>query len=203
MSRDVFPEGMRTVVHVSYACGREHVSPKSLGLDYVDLYLMHWPAAMNPNGPDPGFPQNPDGITDIQQGRSYIETHLDMEKLLHTGKVKAVGVANCSVKFLEDLLPRASVVPAVNQIENHPQLPQYDVEDFCASKGIHLTAYSPLGSSGGPLMSLPTVQNIAAKHGVSAASVPLSYHSTRAWAFRFRKINSSISDRGEPPIRSA
>jgi glycerol 2-dehydrogenase (NADP+) len=68
-------------------------------------------------------------------------------------------------------------VPAVNQIENHPQLPQQELVDFCASKGIHVTAYSPLGSTGSPLMSLPVVKEIAAKHGVSEGSVLLSYHS--------------------------
>src|SRR5271169_4812673 len=99
-----------------------------------------------------------------------------MEKLLSTGKVRAIGVCNYSVPYLKALLPKVSIVPAVNQIENHPQLPQQEIVDFCKSKNIHVTAYSPLGSSGSPLMSLPSVQEIAKKHSVSPASVLLSYH---------------------------
>lgn len=100
-----------------------------------------------------------------------------MEKLLKTGKVKAIGVANYSVRYLEQLLPHASIVPAVNQIENHPSLPQQEIVDFCKSKGIHITAYSPLGSSGSPMMKeTPTIE-VAKKRNVTPASVLLSYHS--------------------------
>lgn len=152
------------------------MSLKKLGLDYVDLYLMHWPVAMNPNGNHPMFPVTADGSRDVDFGRHHVDTYLDMEKLLETGKVKAIGVANYSVMYLEELLARASVVPAVNQIENHPLLPQQDVSDFCKAKGIHITAYSPLGSTGSPLLKLPVVEHIAVKHGVSPASVLLSYH---------------------------
>jgi glycerol 2-dehydrogenase (NADP+) len=75
-----------------------------------------------------------------------------MEKLMATGKVKAIGVCNYSVPFLKELLAQATIVPAVNQIENHPSLPQQEVVDFCKEKDIHITAYSPLGSTGGPMM---------------------------------------------------
>lgn len=100
-----------------------------------------------------------------------------MEKLLATGKVKAIGVCNYSVKYLQELLAVATVVPAVNQIENHPQLPQQEVVDFCKEKGIHVTAYSPLGSTGSPLFTAPAVVEIAKKKNVTPASVLLSYHS--------------------------
>ncbi len=100
-----------------------------------------------------------------------------MEKLLATGKVKAIGVANYSVRFLEELLPQATIIPAVNQIENHPSLPQQDIVDFCKAKGIHITAYSPLGSSGGPLLKEEPVLKVAEKRGVTPSSVLLSYHS--------------------------
>lgn len=153
-------------------------SLKSLGLDYVDLYLMHWPVAMNPNGSHEKFPKLPDGTRDLSLDRSHVDTYLDMEGLLKAGKVKAIGVCNYSVAYLEALLARATVVPAVNQIENHPQCPQQEVVDFCTSKGIHVTAYSPLGSTGGPLMGLPEVKNVAEKHKTSAGAVLLNYHST-------------------------
>ncbi|KAH8777982.1 NADP-dependent oxidoreductase domain-containing protein [Hyaloscypha finlandica] len=155
------------------------MSLDKLGLDYVDLYLMHWPVAMNTNGNHPLFPTTPGGSRDVDFSRNHVDTYLDMEKLVHTGKVKAIGVANYSVVYLEELLTRASIVPAANQIENHPLLPQDDVSDFCKAKGIHITAYSPLGSTGSPLLTLPVVVQIATKHGVSPANILLSYHIER------------------------
>lgn len=99
-----------------------------------------------------------------------------MEALLSTGKVKAIGVCNYSIRYLDDLLKHATVTPAVNQIEMHPQLPQSDIVQFCQERGIHLTAYSPLGSTGSPLLTLPAVQKVAEKHGVKPGTVLLSYH---------------------------
>lgn len=99
-----------------------------------------------------------------------------MEGLLASGKTKAIGVSNYSVKYLKALLAEAKVVPAVNQIENHPSLPQQDVVDFCREKGILITAYSPLGSTGGPMFKEPKIQEVAKRRGVTEASVLLSYH---------------------------
>jgi len=107
---------------------------------------------------------------------SHIETWKSVEKLMATGKAKAIGVANYSLKYLEDLLPHASIIPAVNQIENHPSLPQQEIVDFCNSKGIHVTAYSPLGSTGSPMMKEKSILDVAEKRGVSPACVLLSYH---------------------------
>lgn len=101
-----------------------------------------------------------------------------MERLLRTGKVKAIGVANYSLKYLEELLPSVEIVPAVNQIENHPYLPQQEIVDFCKAKGIHITAYSPFGSTGSPMFEEEGVQEVAKKHGVTPGAVLLSYHST-------------------------
>lgn len=121
-----------------------------------------------------------------------------MEKLLETGKAKAIGVSNVSFflyphcretsyltnppplqyskRYLEQLLPHATVVPAVNQIENHPALPQQEIVDLCKATGIHVMAYSPLGSTGGPLFTAEPVARIAQKHGVKPAAVLLGYH---------------------------
>jgi glycerol 2-dehydrogenase (NADP+) len=99
-----------------------------------------------------------------------------MEKLLDTGKVKAIGVANYSLRYLEQLLPHVKVVPAVNQIENHPALPQQEIVDFCRTKGIHVTAYSPLGSTGSPLATAEPIVEIAKKHNVTPYTVLLSLH---------------------------
>lgn len=100
-----------------------------------------------------------------------------MEKLPATGKAKAIGVANHSVPYLKELLKSAEIVPAVNQIENHPLLPQQEIVDFCLEKGIHVTAYSPLGSTGSPLFEDEDVQQVAKKHNVGPATVLLSWHS--------------------------
>jgi len=78
---------------------------------------------------------------------TYIETYKEMEKLLETGKVKSIGVSNFSIKTLEILLPHVRVVPAVNQVEVHPCLPQVDLRRYCREKGILIVAYSPLGAS--------------------------------------------------------
>ncbi|CAK4033562.1 D-galacturonate reductase-like [Lecanosticta acicola] len=148
---------------------------KRLGLDYVDLYLVHWPVPMSPNGNHPLFPKHPDGSRDLDTEWSHVETWKNMEKLLKTGKVKAIGVSNYSVKFLEELLPHASVVPAANQIENHPYLPQQDIADYCREKGILIEAYSPLGSTGSPLFSEAGVQEVAKKHNVGPGTILISY----------------------------
>jgi len=149
---------------------------KRLGLEYVDLYLMHWPVPMNGNGNHPLFPKLEDGSRDLDtETWSHIKTWKEMEKLLKTGKTKAIGVSNYSVKFLEELLPHAEVTPAANQIENHPYLPQQDVVDFCKSKGIVVEAYSPLGSTGSPLFQEEGVKEVAKKHNVGPGTVLISY----------------------------
>lgn len=154
-------------------------SLKSLGLDYVDLYLVHWPLLMNPDGNDDRFPKLPDGSRDIIRSYDHVDTWKQMEAVLKTGKAKAIGVCNYSKRYLEELLPKATVVPAVNQIENHPALPQQEIVDLCRKNGIHIMAYSPLGSTGGPLFTAPPIVQTAQKHGVAPAVVLLSYHLAR------------------------
>lgn len=157
-------------------------SLKALGLDYVDLFLVHWPVAMNPNGTrhDGGdadkFPTLPNGERDILWDHDHVDTWKAMEALLPTGKTRAIGVSNYSKVFLENLLKQTTVVPAVNQIENHPECPQQEVVDLCQAKGIHVMAYSPLGSTGTPLMQSEPVVEIAQKKGASPGTVLLSYH---------------------------
>jgi diketogulonate reductase-like aldo/keto reductase len=102
-------------------------SLENLGLDYVDLLLLHWPVALNANGNHLTFPTTPDGKPDVVLTVSHIDTYKKLEKLLATAQVKAIGVSNYSKKFLEELLSQVEVVPAVNQVENHPLLPQQDL----------------------------------------------------------------------------
>lgn len=165
-----------------------------LGLDYVDLYLMHWPVAMNPNGNHEKFPRLPDGSRDLLRDRTHVDTYRDMQKLLKTGKTKAIGVCNYSTKFLEELLPHVDIVPAVNQIENHPLLPQQEIVDLCNEKGIHITAYSPLGSTGSPLMKDPHVVKLAEQKGMSPGSILLSYHIARGNSVLAKSVTPSRID---------
>jgi glycerol 2-dehydrogenase (NADP+) len=151
-------------------------SLRRLALDYVDLYLMHWPVPLNPHGNHPNMPTNADGNRDLDDGWNYIKTWKQMEALARSGKAKAVGVSNFSVEYLKELLKFAEIVPAVDQVESHPLLPGNDLLRFCGEKGIVVAAYSPLGSTGGPLLEDETVAEVARKKGCKAGNVLLNYH---------------------------
>lgn len=124
-----------------------------LGLDYLDLYLIHWPC--------PG--------RDL-----FVESWRALEELYHSGKVRAIGVSNFQRHHLEKLMSQTEVVPAVNQIELHPYLQQRTLRDFNAEHGIVTQAWSPLGR--GTVLADPTITHIAAKHSRSPAQVILRWH---------------------------
>jgi len=140
-------------------------SLKQLGVPYLDLWLMHWPAPMRKD------------LSGAERSLNWLDTWKKMEEVFKANpdKVKAIGVSNVSVKFLNELLKVATVVPAVNQIERHPSCLQDDVLEACAAKDIVVTAYSPLGSENSPLLTNSTVVSIAEKHGVSPANVLVSF----------------------------
>ncbi|VDC01507.1 unnamed protein product [Peniophora sp. CBMAI 1063] len=116
------------------------VSLSKLGLDYVDLYLIHWPQAAEGEGwPFDCKILQPDEFPTVN------DTWAGMEEVYQAGMARAIGVSNFSVKMLERLARTQKVVPAVNQVEMHPFLPQNELRAYCVDKGIHLTAYSPLG----------------------------------------------------------
>lgn len=94
------------------------------------------------------LPVNPDGTRSVDRSWDQNETWLQMEEIYRSGKSKAIGVANWSVPYLEELRKKWTVVPAVNQVELHPFLPQHELREFCDKLGILLEAYSPLGSTG-------------------------------------------------------
>lgn len=143
-------------------------SLRLLDTEYIDLWLMHWPA-----------PMTSDGKAD--RSFDWLNTWKTMENLYkeYPDKLKAIGISNFSVKYLERLLANSNIVPAVNQIELHPGLPQQGLVDFCGSKGIAVTSYSPLGSDNSPLLANLVVKKIAEKHAVHPANVLISLQANR------------------------
>ncbi|MGD6857451.1 aldo/keto reductase [Bacillus infantis] len=125
-------------------------SLSKLGLEYVDLYLIHWPV----------------------KGK-YKDTWRALEKLYKDGRVRAIGVSNFHVHHLEDLLETAEIVPMVNQVEYHPHLAQLELREFCKQKGIQLEAWSPLKQ--GQLLDEPVITEIAEKHKKSPAQIILRW----------------------------
>ncbi|WP_424862431.1 aldo/keto reductase [Streptomyces sp. MMS24-I29] len=125
-----------------------------LGTDYVDLYLIHWP---------------------LPAKDAYVDTYKAFEKIYSEGRAKAIGVSNFLPEHLERLLGETSVVPAVNQIELHPQLQQAQSRAVHAAHGIATEAWSPLGQGKG-LLEVPTVVAIARKHGRTPAQAVLRWH---------------------------
>ncbi|EEU34824.1 uncharacterized protein NECHADRAFT_55099 [Fusarium vanettenii 77-13-4] len=134
-----------------------------LGLDYLDLYLVHWPIAFRP-GDDfmPKRAENDQEI-DIYDGCSLTDTWNAFIKLPRT-KVRSIGVSNFTIDHLEAIIKDTGIVPAVNQIERHPRVPDPLLIEYARKNNIHITAYSPLGNNyiGVPLLvSEPEVQAIA------------------------------------------
>jgi diketogulonate reductase-like aldo/keto reductase len=132
----------------------QHVRPslekslKHLQTDYVDLYLIHWPLSFPFNGYEYSEMTNKLPIKIKPTHVPTIDTWRAMEKLVKEDVVRSIGVSNFTIPMLEELLSQCEIPPAVNQIETHPNFPQQELLEFCNSKGIKLTAYSPLGNSG-------------------------------------------------------
>lgn len=125
-----------------------------LGLDYVDLYLIHWPT--------PKYDE-------------YIDTYKALEKLYADGRVRAIGVCNFEVEHLERLLEECEVVPVLNQVECHPYLQQKELREFCKKHDIFLEAYSPL-MNGKDVLQDATIQKIAEEKGKTPAQIILRWH---------------------------
>jgi diketogulonate reductase-like aldo/keto reductase len=125
-------------------------SLERLGLDYVDLYLVHWPVKDR-----------------------YLDTWRAMERILAEGKARAVGVSNFLIHHLEDLANASDLVPAVNQVEFHPRLLQPELLAHCARAGIRLEAWSPIMQ--GKVLDIPEIQSVAEKHGKTPVQVVLRW----------------------------
>lgn len=125
-------------------------SMKKLGLDYLDLYLIHWPV----------------------EGK-YKETWKVLEQLYKDGRVRAIGVSNFQIHHLEDLMKDAEIKPMVNQVEYHPRLAQKELHEFCQKNDIQLEAWSPLMQ--GELLNNGTLKELAEKYNKSVAQVILRW----------------------------
>ena len=164
-----------------------HVEPalkrtlSDLKLDYLDLYLMHWPVALKPEVP---FPAKGEDFMSLEQV-PIIETWQAMEACVDKGLVRYIGVSNFSQKKISDLLGKCSIRPINNQVEAHPFLQQKELLQYCSSEGITLTAYSPLGSKDRParlirdeepsLLDHPVVHEIANAQGVTPAQILIAW----------------------------
>jgi diketogulonate reductase-like aldo/keto reductase len=125
-----------------------------LGLDYLDLYLVHWP---------------------VPAQAKFTEAWRALERLYDDKRVRAIGVCNFKPPHLEQLLSSANIVPAVNQVELHPRLQQHEIREFCKQYDIAIESWSPL-MRGGELLANEGLQQIAAKYEKSTAQVILRWH---------------------------
>ncbi|MEJ3405130.1 aldo/keto reductase [Rathayibacter sp. YIM 133350] len=126
-----------------------------LGLDYVDLYLIHWP---------------------VPSKDRYVESWKALEEIKASGRARSIGVSNFLAHHLERLLGETEIVPAVDQIELHPAHQQLETTAFAREHGIHIEAWGPLGQGKYPLFEEPAVADAAAAHGKSPAQAVLRWH---------------------------
>lgn len=129
-------------------------SMEKLGLDYLDLYLVHWP---------------------MPKVGKYVETYRAMEKLYKEGRVRAIGVCNFHIPHLEHLLSECEVKPVLNQVELHPYFSQPELREFCEKNDIFVEAWGPL-MQGGEVLNHSVVQSIAVKHRKTPAQVIIRWH---------------------------
>ena len=152
-----------------------------LQLDYLDLFLIHWPVALKKGVFFPKSAEDMIGLDTLPISQTWGA----MEATVDKGFCRHIGVSNFSVAKLKDLLSSSRLKPEMNQIELHPYLQQPAMLDFCSKNNVHLTAYSPLGSPDRPsglkakdepnLLEDPTITKIAGRNGASPAQVLISW----------------------------
>ena len=163
-------------------------SLKKLKLDYLDLYLIHWPVAFR-NGVD--SPKKPEDYLTPEEA-PFIETWKQMEQAKNDGLARHIGVSNFSVKKLKDLVSKATIKPEMNQVELHPLLQQDALLEYCKSENIHLTAFSPLGSGDRSkamkaedepnMMDIDVLKEIARDRSAIVPQILVAWHNHRGCA---------------------
>jgi len=175
----------------SNAHGRGNVEPalrktlKDLGLEYLDMYMIHWPIPLKPSAVLPGSAAD---FLPLAEAPVHA-TWAGMEAAARAGLTRHLGVSNFSAKKIRELLPHCRLKPEVNQVELHPLLQQKELVAYCTAQGIHVTAYSPLGSGDRPafvkapdapvLLDSPVIRSIAEAHERTSAQVLLAWHVQR------------------------
>ena len=172
-----------------------HQSLQDLRLDYLDLYLIHWPVAIKQ---EIVFPTAGEHFLSLDE-MPLFATWTGMETCVKKGLTRHIGVSNFSIKHLEEIRHNADIQPEMNQIELHPFLQQTAMLDYCRQHNIKLTAYAPLGSGDRPemlkgpneqsLLKNGTVAEIAKIHGCSSAQVLLSWAMARGTAVIPKSVN--------------
>ncbi len=166
-----------------------------LQLEYLDLYLIHWPVAQKKEIP---FVSKGEDFISLEELPNEL-TWQGMEKAVELGLTKHIGVSNFGPKALQDLIASAKIKPEMNQVESHPYFQQEDMLSFCKEHGIHVTAYSPLGSSDRPdkfkteneprLLQDPVIFEIAASKNVTPGQVLISWALHRGTAVIPKSVN--------------
>jgi alcohol dehydrogenase (NADP+) len=152
-----------------------------LGLQYVDLYLIHTPFAFRPG--DDQDPRDQNGNVLYDQDVTLLDTWKAMEALVDHGKCRAIGLSDISLNELKPLYESARIKPAVVQVEAHPYLPETELLEFCKERGIVLLAFAPLGHGMTPgLLEDPVIAAIAARVGKTPAQVLLAWAVQRGTA---------------------
>ncbi|GLH13983.1 1,5-anhydro-D-fructose reductase [Gryllus bimaculatus] len=151
-----------------------------LKLEYLDLYLMHWPMSFK-EGTGSFIPQDPDGKV-LSIDRDYVDTWKELEKCAELGLTKSIGVANFNTQQLSRVIKNATIKPVINQIECHPFLNQKHLITFCKENGILITAFSPLANPGKQvvagkpkLIDHPLLKEIGTKYNKTNAQIALRY----------------------------
>lgn len=159
------------------------LSLKNLGLDYVDLFLMHWPTAYTYDGVHHYHTVDANGKSLIED-TDYLETWRGMEECVRLGLTKSIGVSNCNSEQVGRILSIAKIKPVINQVECHINLNQKKLRAFCEERGVKITAHSPLGSPKRPWaqpgdhqvsLKHPVILKIAKKYKKSPAQVILRF----------------------------
>ncbi len=155
---------------------------KDLQLEYLDLYLVHWPVAQAKGTQMPVKKEDWVPLSELPLEITWAE----MEKAYNDGLVKAIGVSNFNQKDIAGLIEKAEIVPAVNQVENHPLLQQNELVEFCRKNEIAVTAYSPLGSqhheAGESVLGNMVIKEMAERLKATPAQVVLAWQMQRGIA---------------------
>jgi len=156
-------------------------SLKRLGLEYLDLYLIHTPFAFQPG--DEQDPRDQNGSVIYDNEVTLLDTWRAMENLVDRGKCRAIGLSDITLDILLSIYEPARIKPAVVQVESHPYLPETELLEFCKEKGIVFLAFAPLGHGMKPgLLEDPVISAIAARVGKTPAQVLLAWAVQRGTA---------------------